>query len=92
MVELNCPSNSSPRNEGASYQFASHGGVVLNGLELLERISQSTDLPEHLLLKELQELLKTAQVSESNVTLDQLREVLTSYLQDVLLEIKEEVS
>lgn len=64
----------------------------MNGLELLERISQSTDLPDHLILDELQELLKAAQISESNVTLDQLREILTNYLQDVLIELKEDVS
>jgi hypothetical protein len=77
---------------GSLKPITSHGGVVLNGLELLERISQSTDLPDHLILDELQELLKAAQISESNVTLDQLREILTNYLQDVLIELKEDVS
>lgn len=72
--------------------ITTHGGVVLNGLELLEKISQSTDLPDHLLMKELQELLQTAQISDSNVTLEQVREILAVYLQDVLLEIKDEVS
>lgn len=64
----------------------------MNGLELLESISKSTDLPEHLLLNELKDLLQAAQISENNVTLDQLRELLTIYLQDVLVEIKEDVS
>ena len=64
----------------------------MNGLELLERISQSTDLPEHLVLNELKSLLQAANITESQVTLDQLREVLTTYMQDVLVELKDELS
>ena len=56
--------------------------------DVLKTLIHHTDLPEHLVSSELERLLKKSGVSKENVTLDHIRELLASELQDVILEIK----
>lgn len=55
---------------------------------LLEILIKETGLPEDLIKKELNRLLKKSGLSPDQVTLEILREVLARYLQDVILEAK----
>lgn len=58
------------------------------GLELLNELSEATGLPDMLIGEELSRLISSAGKSVENVTLDELREMLGAYLQEVLLEAK----
>lgn len=57
---------------------------------LFDKVVQNTGLPEDLISDELSQLLKGAGINKSDVTLDELRDVISNYLQDVLLKAKEE--
>lgn len=57
---------------------------------LFNKVVQNTGLPEDLISDELAQLLKGAGINQSEVTLDELRDVISNYLQDVLLKAKEE--
>ena len=56
--------------------------------DIFKTLIEHTDLPEHLISSELERLLKKSGVSKENVTLDHIRELLASELQDVILEVK----
>lgn len=64
----------------------------MTGHDLLKTICRSTDISSQTLEKELNRLLDKNGVSAENLTLDQLREVLADYLQDVLLEAKKQTA
>jgi hypothetical protein len=57
--------------------------------DILKKISENTGLPENAVTYELETLLRKAGLNKSQVTLDEIREVLADYLQDVILEAKE---
>ena len=57
--------------------------------KLLKEISENTGLPQEMVTLELDKLLKQAGLNKEKVTLDEIREVLANYLQDVILEAKE---
>ncbi|MCB0393132.1 MAG: hypothetical protein KDD25_01155 [Bdellovibrionales bacterium] len=56
---------------------------------ILKKLSENTGLPENLVTCELESLLRKAGLNKSAVTLDDIREVLADYLQDVIVEAKE---
>jgi hypothetical protein len=60
------------------------------GEALLADVTGSTGLPEELVTKELTRLISNAGLSRDAVTLDDLREILADYLQDIMLELAEE--
>jgi hypothetical protein len=64
----------------------------MKGLELLHSIVAATGLPEDGVEKELASVLSAAGKNKEDITLDDLREVLASYLQEVLLSAKDELS
>lgn len=61
----------------------------MTGRQLLKTVIAATELPESALEKELSRLLEGLGVDQEQVTLDHLRDALASYLQDVLVEAKE---
>lgn len=64
----------------------------MKGHTLIQKVCSQTDIPEYLLNAELRELLEKKNFSEEHLTLDQLRELLTEYLQDILLEAKKDLA
>lgn len=64
-------------------------GDMRRGVELLNELSEATGLPDEMIGEELSRLISSAGKSTENVTLDDLREMLGAYLQDVLLEAKD---
>lgn len=63
------------------------GGV--HGMELLNELSAATGLPDALIGEELSRIVASAGKTTDSITLDELREMLASYLQDVLLDAKD---
>lgn len=61
----------------------------VRGTALIYELSQATGLPDDLIGEELSRIISSAGKSTSDVTLDELREMLASYLQDVLIEAKD---
>lgn len=59
-----------------------------SGMKLLSELSLATELPSELIGEELSRLLASAGKTPESVTLDELRDLLASYLQDVLVEAK----
>lgn len=64
----------------------------MKGQKLIQEVCSHTDVPEDLLTTELKSLIEKRDFNEEHLTLDQLREVLAEYLQDILLEVKEELA
>lgn len=62
----------------------------MNKKSLLEDIAKATGLPKHLVLKELTRLIGASGKDAKTANIEDLREVLSEYLQDVLLEAKAE--
>lgn len=58
------------------------------GQELFEMLMAGTGLPDQGLRNEMMALMKRHGKSVDSLTMDDLREVLADYLQDVLLEVK----
>ena len=56
--------------------------------DVFKTLIEHTDLPEHLISSELERLLKKSGVSKEDLTLDHVRELLVSELQDLILEAK----
>lgn len=69
------------------FKVTKEGG--LRGTELLNELSTATGLPNEMIGEELNRLISTAGKSTDEVTLDDLRDMLGAYLQDVLLEAKD---
>ncbi|MDZ4084174.1 MAG: hypothetical protein U1E10_14620 [Bdellovibrionales bacterium] len=61
----------------------------MRGTALINELSHATGLPDDLIGEELSRIIASAGKSTSDVTLDELREMLAAYLQDVLIEAKE---
>ncbi len=59
--------------------------------DLFKTVVESTDLPEDLIKTELLGLLSGAKINPEALTMEQLRSVLTDYLQDVLVEVKKQL-
>ncbi len=57
--------------------------------DLLKKLSENTGLPENLVTFELEQLLRKAGLNKSQVTMEDVREILANYLQDVIVEAKE---
>ncbi len=69
------------------FKAAKEGSV--RGMDLLNELSTATGLPDELIGEELSRLISGAGKSTESVTLDELREMLGAYLQEVLLEAKD---
>ena len=63
----------------------------MKGHALLEILAEASGLPTDLVQRELIELIKAQGKNEKAVTLDDLREILSAYLQDVLVQAKEDL-
>mgnify|MGYP006210287827 CR=1 FL=1 len=60
----------------------------MEGKTLIQSILRATGLSSHSLESEFKRVIRDSNASEETLTLEQLREVLASYLQDVLVEAK----
>ena len=60
------------------------------GNELFKSITNATGLPDDLISKELDKVLNQKGIAKDDVTLDELRDVLASYLREVILSAKTE--
>lgn len=58
----------------------------MNGKDLLNQVISATDLPQETLSRELAHLLDKAKCSQESLSLDDLRQILADYAQEVLLE------
>lgn len=63
----------------------------MHGEKLLEEITEATGLPPHLITNELQELIQKKGLSFENISLEDIRNILTEYLQRIILEAKQEL-
>jgi len=57
----------------------------MKGKELLNIVANATGLPQKLIVEELQYMASKAGLSIEQLTLNELRDLLTEYLQDVLV-------
>ncbi len=62
------------------------------GEQLLIDVATATGLPEELVTRELGKLIKKAGLDPARLTLEELRQVLAEYVQDVLLAAKTELA
>ncbi len=66
--------------------------LSMTGLKLLKDITDATGLPSEGVENELDRLIHAAGIKKENLTLDDLREVLANYMQDILLSAQQEFS
>lgn len=64
----------------------------MSGQELFRALILATGLPEHEIEPELLALMQTRGLTMEKLTLEDVRELLATYLQDVLLEAKSRAS
>ena len=64
----------------------------MNGIGLLRTLIEATGLPKESLELEMKRVLKSRGLREEDLTLDTLREILATYLQEALVEAKNSVS
>lgn len=57
--------------------------------KLLQDLAIATGLPEKLIQQELKQLVRAAGIAEQDLTLENLREILAGYAQDILLSAKQ---
>jgi hypothetical protein len=57
---------------------------------LFEKIVKNTGLPEDLVSQEFLKQINSKGLDKNNLTIEQIRDVLSEYLQDVLLQAQEE--
>ncbi len=62
------------------------------GEELFGQVTDATGLPKDAIAGELERLLNAAGVGRTDMTLDDLRRILSEYVQDVLLAAKEDLA
>jgi hypothetical protein len=62
----------------------------MEGLSLLKLLIESTGLPPEAVERELNRILAKGNFQRDELTLDDVRELLSIYLQDVLIEAKQE--
>lgn len=60
------------------------------GENLFEEIVKSTGLPESMISQGFLKIISEKGLDKSTLTLDQIRDVLVEYLQDVILNAREE--
>lgn len=60
----------------------------MSGLDLLKILIESTGLPTQAVEREIAKMLVENSLDPTNLTLDDVRELLAGYLQDVLVEAK----
>jgi hypothetical protein len=58
----------------------------MSGKELLDHVVEATALPHEPVGRELTQLIEKANYSEDGLTLEDLRQILVDYAQEVLLE------
>ncbi|MBX3020510.1 MAG: hypothetical protein KF799_02435 [Bdellovibrionales bacterium] len=61
----------------------------MDGTGLLRTIIEATGLPGDSLEKEMDRVIRAKGLDPANITLDDIREVLATYLQDALCEAKD---
>lgn len=61
-----------------------------SGKKLFDEVTDATGLPGEAVSKELEALLAGSGLQKNDITLEELRQVLAAYVQDVLLAAKEE--
>lgn len=61
----------------------------MQGEQLITQLSDLTGLPPEMVQKELRRLLAKSGLDAQALTLEDVRELLAVYLQDVLLQVKE---
>lgn len=61
----------------------------MEGLSLLKTLIEATGLPAAAVEREVSQILAKKNLKPEALTLEDVREVLSAYLQDVLLEAKE---
>jgi|FLYM01.1.fsa_nt_gi hypothetical protein len=64
----------------------------MEGKALISKVLEATGLPSDSLGVEFKKIIDGSNANEETLTLEQLRELLASYLQDVLVEAKDEAS
>ena len=62
------------------------------GEQLIESLTEATGLPKDLVTDELQRLITSAGLNANDMTLEDLRQILADYVQDVLVAAHEEFS
>lgn len=62
------------------------------GDDLFGKVTTATGLPPDLIADELARLIERAGVQKSEMTLEDLRQILAEYVQDVLLAAKEDLN
>lgn len=60
--------------------------------EIFNQIVEFTGLPKEEIANELSEILASYGLNPATVTMEQLRDAMSEYLQDVLLEVKNQIS
>lgn len=60
----------------------------MSGLDLLKILIESTGLPTDAVEREIAKMLVAKKLDPENLSLDDVRELLAGYLQDVLVEAK----
>ncbi len=60
--------------------------------EIFNQIVEFTGLPKEEIANELTDILGSYGLNPATVTMEQLRDAMTNYLQDVLLEVKNQIS
>lgn len=63
----------------------------MHGFGLLKVLVEATGLPPEAVERELEKILQSRNLSAENLTVEDVREVLSTYLQDVLVEAKASV-
>jgi hypothetical protein len=66
--------------------------LSMTGIKLLKDVASATGLPGQGAENELDRLILAAGLKKDNLTLDDLREVMANYLQDILLSAQQEFS
>ncbi len=61
----------------------------MDGLSLLRLLIEATGLPPESMERELRRVIEENGLDVKTLTLDQVREVMATYLQDVLVEAKD---
>ncbi len=64
----------------------------MEGIALLKLLIESTGLPTEAVEREIHRLVAKHGIKHTDITLDDVREILTSYLQDTLVEAKADLS
>lgn len=62
------------------------------GAKLFTDVTEATGLPNEAISRELAEVISMAGYDKDTLTLDQLRHALAEYVQDILLEAKEDLA